>query len=81
LQTGGIGAVTAEAIRKITGIGIVYQPLLYRMRSGFPDSLDLMLAFNYAAMAVDLIREKTFGKMVTLCQGRYTAVDITLPPI
>lgn len=77
-KLGGIGAVTAEAIKKITGIGIIFQPLLYLMRSGSPDSLDLMVAFNYAGMAVDLIREKRFGKMVALSGGRYTAVDISV---
>jgi len=77
-KLGGIGAVTAEAIKKITGIGIIFQPLLYLMRSGSPDSLDLMVAFNFAEMAVDLIRKKTFGKMVALSGGRYTSVDISV---
>jgi 6-phosphofructokinase 1 len=77
-KLGGIGAVTAEAIKKITGIGIIFQPLLYLMRSGSPDSLDLMVAFNYAGMAVDLIRQKSFGKLVALSGGRYTAVDISV---
>jgi 6-phosphofructokinase 1 len=75
-QLGGIGAVTAQAIKKATGIGIIFQPLLYLMRSGAPDSLDLMVAVNYAGMAVDLIRSRTFGKLVALCGGRYTAVDM-----
>ncbi|MBC2713558.1 MAG: 6-phosphofructokinase [Desulfosarcina sp.] len=77
-KLGGIGAVTAEAVKEITGIGIIFQPLLYLMRSGSPDSLDLMVAFNYANMAVDLIRKKTFGKMVALSGGQYTAVDISV---
>lgn len=33
-KLGGIGAVTAEAIKKLTGIGIIFQPLFYLMRSG-----------------------------------------------
>ena len=77
-KLGGIGADTAAAIKKITGIGIIFQPLLYLMRSGSPDSLDLMVAFNYAGMAVDLIRDKAFGKMVALSGGRYKAVDISV---
>jgi 6-phosphofructokinase len=76
-KLGGIGAVTAEAIKKITGIGIIFQPLFYLMRSGSPDSLDLMVALNYAGMATDLILRKDFGKLVALSKGRYTAVDIT----
>ena len=77
-KLGGIGSITAEAIKKITGIGIIFQPLLYLMRSGSPDSLDLMVASNYAGMAVDLIRRKSFGKLVTLSGGRYTTVDISI---
>ena len=77
-QLGGIGAVTGQAIKKVTGIGIIFQPLLYLMRSGAPDSLDLMVALNYAGMAVDLIRSRTFGKLVALSGGRYTAVDMSV---
>ena len=76
-RLGGIGAVTAEAIKKITGIGIIFQPLFYLMRSGSPESLDLMVAMNYANMAIELIRKKSTGRMVALKDGRYTAVDIT----
>lgn len=72
----GIGAVTAEGIKKITGVGIIYQPLSYLMRSGSPDSLDLMVALNFANMAVELIRAKVSGKMVALNQGCYTSMDL-----
>lgn len=77
-KLGGIGAVTAEMIKKRTGIGIIFQPLLYLMRSGSPDSLDLMVAFNYATAAVDLIRRRTYGKMVAVAKGQYTAVDLSV---
>jgi 6-phosphofructokinase 1 len=79
-KLGGIGGVTAEAIKKLTGLGIIFQPLFYLMRSGSPDSLDLMVAMNYANMAVDLIRRGQTGKMVALQKGRYTAVDIASLP-
>lgn len=72
----GIGAITAEGIKKITGIGIIYQPLSYLMRSGSPDSLDLMVGLNFANMAIELIRNKTVGKMVALCRGCYTSQDL-----
>jgi ATP-dependent phosphofructokinase / diphosphate-dependent phosphofructokinase len=76
-KLGGIGAVTAEAIKRLTGIGIIFQPLFYLMRSGSPDSLDLMVALNYANMAIDLIARGINGRMVALQGGRYTAVDMT----
>jgi 6-phosphofructokinase len=76
-KLGGIGAVTAEAVKKLTGIGIIFQPLFYLMRSGAPDSLDLMVAFNYANLAIDLIHEGKTGRMTALRNGCYTTVDIS----
>ena len=48
---------SARRSRRITGVGIVEQTLGYLMRSGGPDSLDLMVATNYAVMAADLATE------------------------
>lgn len=75
-KLGGIGAVTAEAVKKLTGAGIIFQPLFYLMRSGSPDSLDLMVALNYAGMAIDLIDRGITGKMVALQRGSYSSVDL-----
>ena len=36
------------------------------MRSGAPDALDLMVAVNYANMAISLIDQDTPGRMVAL---------------
>jgi len=76
-KLGGIGAVTSEAIKSITGVGIIFQPLFYLMRSGSPDSLDLMVALNYANLTIDLIDRGQTGKMVALQKGCYTAADIS----
>src|SRR6185369_7618277 len=65
-KLGGIGVVVSEAIKRLTGSHIIYQQLSYLMRSGAPDSLDLMVAFNYANMAMDLIAEGMSGRMVCL---------------
>ncbi len=75
-KLGGIGAVTAEAIKKLTGLGIIFQPLFYLMRSGSPDSLDLMVAMNYANLTIELIGQGQSGRMVALVQGRYTALRL-----
>ncbi|MFC1813042.1 6-phosphofructokinase [Thermodesulfobacteriota bacterium] len=76
-KLGGIGAVTAEAIKSLTGIGIIFQPLLYLMRSGAPDSLDLMVALNFANMAINLIKKKSTGRLIVLRNGQYTDVPIS----
>jgi 6-phosphofructokinase 1 len=47
------------------------------MRSGSPDSLDLMVALNYANLAIDLIDQGLTGKLVALQNGCYTATDIS----
>ena len=56
-KLGGIGSVAGEMIGQLTGEGIVLQQVAYLMRSGSPDSLDLMVATNYAVMAADLVLE------------------------
>jgi len=76
LKLGGIGQETGEALKQITGEGIIYQQIGYLMRSGSPDSLDLMVATNYAVMAADLVIEGIFGRLVALRSGNYANVPI-----
>jgi 6-phosphofructokinase 1 len=76
-KLGGVGQVTGELLKDITGEGIIYQQLGYLMRSGSPDSLDLMVAINYAVMAADLLIERQFGRLVALRNGNY--VNVPLP--
>lgn len=77
-KLGGIGATTGDMISRITGEGIVLQQVAYLMRSGNPDSLDLMVAINYAVMAADLVLEGSSGRLVALRGGTYTNVPINL---
>ena len=77
-KLGGIGEVVGEQITEITGEAIVLQNVAYLMRSGSPDSLDLMVATNYAVMAADLILEGASGRMVALRSGTYTNVPISV---
>ncbi len=60
-KLGGIGELTGELLKESTGEEIIYQQLAYLMRSGSPDSLDLMVATNYAVMAADLALEGALG--------------------
>ncbi len=75
-KLGGIGAQTVEALKEITGEGVIYQQLGYLMRSGSPDSLDLMVAINYAVMAADIVLEGAGGRLVALRDGNYVNVPI-----
>jgi len=76
-KLGGIGAITGEALKKITGEDILYQQISYLMRSGAPDSLDLMVAVNYANMAIKLITRGASNRMVALRNGTYTSIPIS----
>ncbi len=76
-KLGGIGELTSALIKERTGEDIIYQQLGYLMRSGSPDSLDLMVATNYAVMAADLALEGATGRMVALRSGTYTSVPIS----
>ena len=75
-KLGGIGLVTGELLKQLTGEDIIYQRLGYLMRSGAPDALDLMVAVNYANMAINLIDKNAPGRMVALRSGTYTSVPI-----
>ncbi len=76
-KLGGIGIITGEAIKKITGEDILYQQVGYLMRSGAADSLDLMVAVNYANMAINLAKRGASNRMVALRNGTYTSVPIS----
>ena len=76
-KLGGIGQITGEALKKLTGEDIVLQQIAYLMRSGAPDAVDLMVSVNFAHMAMDLIQERVSGRMCALRDGSYTHVPIS----
>ena len=77
-KLGGIGVLIGEFLKERTGHPILYQQVAYLMRSGAPDTLDLMVAGNYAASAADLALEGSHGRMVALRGGTYTHVPISV---
>jgi 6-phosphofructokinase 1 len=77
-KLGGIGEITGEALKMLTGENIITQRLAYLMRSGAPDALDLMVGTNYAHLAVDLIVSGSSGRMVALRDGSYTHVAMSV---
>jgi len=76
-KLGGIGELTGEALKKLTGEHIIYQQVSYLMRSGAPDALDLMVGVNYANLAVQLITSGSSGRMVALRDGSYTHIAMS----
>jgi 6-phosphofructokinase 1 len=77
-KLGGIGAEISEWLNQRRGRHTLYQHVGYLMRSGVPDSLDLMVATNYAVTAADLALEGATGRMVALRGGTYTHVPISV---
>ena len=76
-KLGGIGMITGEALKKLTGQNIIYQQVAYLMRSGAPDALDLMVGVNFANMAMDVIQQGESGRMVALRSGTYTHIPMS----
>ncbi len=76
-KLGGIGLATGDVLKRLTGQDIVYQQVGYLMRSGAPDALDLMVAVNFANMALNLIDRDEAASMVALQRGAYTSVPVT----
>jgi ATP-dependent phosphofructokinase / diphosphate-dependent phosphofructokinase len=77
-RLGGIGELTGAVLKDLTGVDILNQKLSYLMRSGAPDSLDLMVAVNYANMALDLFLRGTFGRLVALNRGTYSDAPLSI---
>lgn len=76
-RLGGIGEDTGHVLKKLTGQDVLNQRLSYLMRSGAPDSLDLMVAVNFANMAIDLFLRGVHGRLVALNAGIYKDIPLS----
>ncbi|MET0801448.1 MAG: 6-phosphofructokinase [Actinomycetota bacterium] len=77
-KLGGIGELTSALLKERTGSDTIHQQLGYLMRSGSPDSLDLMVAINFAVMAADLAIDGVHGRLVALRNGNYVNVPLSV---
>jgi 6-phosphofructokinase len=77
-ELGGVGRYLREALQKDTGERVIYQRLGYLMRSGPPDSLDRLVAKNFASLAADLILAGKTGRLVAIQSGRYTTEPLEI---
>ncbi|BDU76765.1 6-phosphofructokinase [Mesoterricola sediminis] len=76
-KLGGIGHILGEAMKKLTGQDVLNQQVSYLMRSGAPDSLDLMVAVNFANVAINIIKGGERNRLVALRNGTYTSVPMS----
>ncbi|HEX5757923.1 MAG TPA: 6-phosphofructokinase [Thermoanaerobaculia bacterium] len=75
-ELGGVGRHLREVLQDGTGDRVIYQRLGYLMRSGPPDSLDRLVANNFANLAADLILDGKAGRMAAVDGGRYATVPL-----
>lgn len=72
----GVGRRLARRFRAATGVDTIVQELAYLMRAGAPDALDRMVGFAFGALAVQLVSERRFGRLVALLDGNYATSEI-----
>ena len=75
-RLGGIGARVAEQLEAMTGKESRYVVLGHLQRGGTPTSFDRMLATRFGAHAVELVRRRQFGSMVS-----FRPPDVTHVPL
>jgi ATP-dependent phosphofructokinase / diphosphate-dependent phosphofructokinase len=66
-----VGEALAEELKRRTGVETVHSDLTYDLRSGDPDALDQLVAITFANIAVDLLADGIFGRMVAVRDGNY----------
>lgn len=83
-KLGGIGDQVGTALRESSPkynngrrVDVVNQRLGYLVRSGDPDALDSIVPMAFGNLALDLIRRKEYGRLVSIHRGFYDSVPIT----
>ena len=71
----------SDEIKRTTGEETVVSDLTYDLRSGSPDSIDRMVAFTFAGMAMDALEEGKSGLMTAIHEGCYAMVPIPDPKL
>lgn len=73
---GGIGEFVARGIKKSLGLDTRSVVLSHLQRGGAPSAFDRRMGRHFGIAAVDLVVQQNFGKLVSLTNGRITAVPI-----
>jgi len=82
-KLGGIGDRVATRLKELSPmfndgkmINVLSQRLGYLVRSGDPDALDSIVPMAFGNLALDLILDDTFGRLVCVRNGVYDSVPI-----
>ncbi len=82
-KLGGIGDLVGAALKDASPrynngrrIDVVNQRLGYLVRSGDPDALDSIVPMAFGNLALDLVVQKQYGRLVSIHRGFYDSVPI-----
>lgn len=82
-KLGGIGDVVSDQIKKLSAkynrgrsINVINQRLGYLVRCGNPDAIDSIVPMAFGNLALNLILENSYNRMVSLRNGRYDNVPL-----
>ncbi len=71
-----VGEALAAELTSRTGIESLAIELTYDLRSGQPDALDQIVASTFANVAMDLVADGRYGRMVAVRDGKYAETDL-----
>lgn len=84
-KLGGIGDQVAQGLKDLSPrfnngrrVNVLSQRLGYLVRSGDPDAIDSIVPMAFGNLAMDLIGQKSFGRLVCLHNGCYDNVPIEI---
>jgi 6-phosphofructokinase 1 len=82
-KLGGIGDLVSDQIKEISAkfnngrkINVISQRLGYLVRCGNPDAIDSIVPMAFGNLALNLILNRSQGRLVSLRNGRYDDVPI-----
>jgi 6-phosphofructokinase 1 len=71
-----VGEALAAELTARTGIESLAIELTYDLRSGQPDALDQIVSSTFANVAMDLVADGRYGRMVAISDGKYAETDL-----
>src|SRR5690348_7505203 len=82
-KLGGMGDLVSEKLKELSpkfnngkAVDVINQTLGYLVRCGDPDAIDSIVPMAYGNLALDLILNKAYGRLVVLKAGHYDNVPI-----
>jgi len=76
-----VGQALSDEIKRRAGEETITSDLTYDLRSGEADAFDHMIAITFASVAVDLLRQGTFGRLVGIRDGKYGHTALPEPKL